>query len=228
MNKKTRDFLIDYLPIILLAPMIVVSGVIAKQAVYKILPAVFSLFIVLLGSKLYRAAFLLGAANCLLYSVGYFMEGLYGSLVSTLVISAPLQIVSWFMWKRSAYKQATLFRVLKPRWYPLLALGIAALWGGMLFFSNRAGNANDLIVLDSLLFALGLTISVLSVFACVESCVLNILNCALNCVMWAILTARNVRGVTYLLIALYTVFRTSLALAACLKMYREQKKEALP
>ena len=121
MNKKTKAFLIDYLPILILAPVIIVGGVLAKQAVYKIIPAVATLFIVLLSSKLYRVAFLLGAANCILYSIGYFADGLYGSLLSTLAIGAPLQVISWFLWKRSAYKQATVFRVGKPRWYPLLA-----------------------------------------------------------------------------------------------------------
>ncbi|MCL1952425.1 MAG: nicotinamide mononucleotide transporter [Oscillospiraceae bacterium] len=223
MNQKTKAFLLDYLPILVLAPLIVAGGIIEKQAVYKIIPAVVSLFATLLMSKLYRAAFLLGAANCVLYSVGYFMEGLYGSLLSALVVSAPLQVVSFILWKRSAYKQATVFRVMKARWYPLLAAAVAALWGGMLWGSKRAGGANGMIALDALLFALGLAVTVLLMLAFVEGYALNILNCVLNSVMWAVLTARSPRSVTYLLIALYTVFRTALALASCLKMYRAQR-----
>ena len=227
MDQKTKAFLVDYLPILALAPVIIAGGVLAKQAVYKIIPAVATLFVVLLSSKLYRAAFLLGAANCILYSAGYFVDGLYGSLLSTLAVSAPLQVISFFLWKRSAYKQATVFRVFRPRWYPLLAVAVAALWGGMLYGSNRAGGANGMIVLDSLLFALGLAVSVLLTFAFVEGYALNILNCVLNAVMWCVLTARNARDVTYLLIALYMVFRTALALIACLKMYRTQRAERM-
>lgn len=225
MNKKAKAFLIDYLPILVLTPVIIAGGVLAKQAVHKIIPAVATLFIVLLSSKLYRIAFLLGAANCILYSIGYLADGLYGSLLSTLAIGAPLQVISWFLWKRNAYKQATVFRVMKPRWYPLLAAAVAALWGGMLWGSNRAGGANGMIALDSLLFALGLAVTVLMMLAFVEGYALNILNCVLTSVMWGILTARNARDVTYLLIALYTVFRTSLALIACLKMVRTQRAE---
>ena len=227
LNKKAKAFLIDYLPILILAPVIIASGLIAKQAVYKIIPAVATLFIVLLSSKLYRIAFLLGAANCVLYSVGYFVDGLYGSLASTLIVSAPLQVISWFLWKRNAYKQATVFRTIKPRYYPLLAAAVAALWGGMLYGSNKAGGANGMIVLDSLLFALGLAVTILIMLAFVEGYALNILSCALTAVMWGVLTARNARDVTYLLIALYTVFRTSLALIACLKMRRAQRAEKM-
>jgi len=223
MKPKTKAFLVDYLPILLLAPLIVAGGIIEKQAAYKIIPAVATLFIVLLSSKLYRVAFLLGAANCLLYSVGYFMEGLYGSLLSTLAIGAPLQVISWFLWKRNAYQQATVFRVLKARWYPLLALGVAALWGGMLYGSRKAGGASEMIVLDALLFALGLVVTVLTMLAFVEGYALNILNCALTAAMWCVLTVRDPRSVTYLLISLYTVFRTTLALLNCLRMRRAQR-----
>lgn len=225
MTAKAKGFLMDYVPIILLTPAIVVSGVLAGQAAYKIIPAVVTLFVVLLSSKLYRVAFLLGAANCILYSVGYFVDGLYGSVVSCLVISAPLQVLSWFLWKRSAYKQATLFRRMKGYFYPLIVIATAALAVGMLCVSNRAGGANGMIALDSVLFALGLAVSVLLTFAYVEGYVLNLLSCVLTVVMWAILAARNIRDVTYLLVSLYNVFRVSIALAACVRMYREQQGE---
>ena len=223
MNKKTKAFLIDYLPIIVLAPVIVASGVLAEQAAYKIIPAVVTLFVVLLSSKLYRVAFLLGAANCVLYSIGHMADGLYGSVASTLLISAQLQVASFFLWKRNAYKQATIFRRIRPRWYPLLAAGTAALAAGMLLVSNKAGGANGMIVLDSVIFALGLAITVLLMLAYVEGYALNILSCVLCVAMWGILTVQNIRDVTYLLVALYNVFRTSLALHACQNMYRAQR-----
>ena len=225
MTAKAKSFLMDYIPILLLTPAIVVSGAAAGQAAYKILPAVATLFVVLLSSKLYRVAFLLGAANCVLYSVGYFVDGLYGSVVSCLVISAPLQVLSWFLWRRNAYKQATIFRRMKPWLYPFVAMAAAALTFGMLYVSNRAGGANGMIALDCALFALGLVVSVLLTFAFVEGFVLNLLSCALTVIMWAILAARNIRDVTYLLVSLYNVFRVSLALAACVKMYRVQQLE---
>ena len=227
MNTKAKAFLVDYLPILLLAPVIIGSGALAGQAVYKIIPAVVTLFVVLLSSKLYRIAFLLGAANCILYSIGYFADGLYGSVLSTLVTGVPLQVIGFFLWKRNAYKQATVFRVLKARWYPLLAAAVAALWAGVLYGANRAGGANAMIALDSLLFALGLAITVLMMLAFVEGYALNILNCALTSLMFAVLTAHSTRNVTYLLVALYTVFRTSLALVNCLKMVRTQRAERL-
>jgi len=226
MTAKAKGFLMDYAPILLLTPAIVVSGVLAGQAAYKIIPAVVTLFVVLLSSKLYRAAFLLGAANCVLYSVGFFVDGLYGSLVSCLVISAPLQVLSWFLWKRSAYKQATMFRRMKGYFYPVIVMATAALALGMLYVSNRAGGANGMIALDSVLFALGLAVSVLLTFAYVEGYVINLLSCALSIVMWAVLAARNIRDVTYLLVSLYNVFRVSIALAACVRMYREQQGES--
>jgi nicotinamide mononucleotide transporter len=225
LHKKAKALLIDYLPVALLAPAIVAGGVLAKQAAYKIIPAVASLFIVLLASKLYRVSFLLGAANCLLYSAGYFMEGLYGSLLSTLAVGAPLQVISWFLWKRSSYKQATVFRRLRRWHYPLLAVGIAALWAGILYGSARVGGANGMIVLDSCLFALGLAVTVLTMFAFVEGYALNILACALTAVMWGVLTVRNTRDVTYLLISLYNLYRVCLALANCARMYRAQQRE---
>ena len=232
MNQKTKSFLADYLPILLLAPLIIVSGLLAKQAVIKIIPAVGTLFIVLLSSKLYRVAFLLGAANCVLYSVGFFADGLYGSLVSTLLVSAPLQIASFFLWKRRAYKQATVFRVMKPGWYPPLIIMLAALWWGMLKYGSKwlallnKDKVSDMISLDSLLFALGLVVTVLLMFAFVEGYALNLVSCVLSCVMWGVLMARDMSNVTYLLISLYTTYRISIALVKSINMYRAQRAQA--
>ena len=154
-TKKTwLNFLFDYVPIVLVASVIIVSGVLTGQAVYKIIPAVVSLFTLLLKAKLYRIAFLVTAANCVLYSVGFYLDGLYGSLASTLLMTAPLSLVTYFMWKKKAYKQATIFKRFKAGHYFIVIAVTAAVGAGMYFISLQAGGANSMILLDSLLFSL--------------------------------------------------------------------------
>ena len=75
------------------------------QKFIKVLPVVVSLFVVLLSAHANRYTFLIGAVNSVIYSVGYIMERLYASVASALLLSFPIQIVSFVLWKKRRLPQ---------------------------------------------------------------------------------------------------------------------------
>ena len=85
-------------------------GIKTGQSFIKLLPTLITPFVMLLSSRVNRWTFIIGGCNSVIYSVGFFLGGLYGSALSALFVSAPLQFYSFFAWKKHAYKQATEFK----------------------------------------------------------------------------------------------------------------------
>ena len=73
----------------------------------------YSLVVFLLASRANKYNYLLGAINSVIYSIGFFMEGLYAGVISALVFSFGLQIITFFRWNKNSYKQQNVLVPLK-------------------------------------------------------------------------------------------------------------------
>ena len=95
MEKGKIKNIIDYILLGVAFVAILVLGIIEKQDVIKIIPALFGLIVYMLASKAFRIAYLFGAINSAIYSVGYFMMGLYGNAFVNLCLYVPIQIFTF-------------------------------------------------------------------------------------------------------------------------------------
>ena len=83
------------------------------------------------------------------------MERLYASVASALLLSFPIQIVSFVLWKKRSYRKTSRnIRTIPPRNYLWLVPLFAALWGGFFWLFSAVGSSNT--ILDNTIFILGI------------------------------------------------------------------------
>ena len=121
---KTRKWLINYIPTLLAAALILYFAVAREQSALKTLPTLVTLCVQLLLVSANRYAFLLGGLNALIYGAAYFSEGLYFSMVSAVLISAPIQLFSFIRWGKNRRKDnsTALKRLSRRAWCFIVAV----------------------------------------------------------------------------------------------------------
>ena len=220
---SAKEIWLDYVPMFVCAALILFFAILKEQTVIKTLPTLITLVVQLLLVRANRFAFLLGAANSLIYGVAYWTEDLYFSMISTVLISAPIQIYSFFHWRAHSGGLHTRLRLLPlPRLLIILLLTL----GGwlMLYFSCKSLFATAAYPLwDSLLFVLGITISLLVARRAVESQYINLISCVISIVIWILLTVRTPGDINYVIISFYNLFRVAQAAVSWTRQYLRDK-----
>ena len=143
MKLNKRNLFIDYIPMFLTAALIVFFSIIRHQSFLKTLPTLVTLIVQILLSRANRFGFLLGSINALIYGISYFDEELYFSLISAVLISAPIQFYSFFNWSKkqiSANRTELKILTVKMR-IAIIAVTIVAWLTVFLGFSGLFKNA---------------------------------------------------------------------------------------
>ncbi|MBQ9132514.1 MAG: nicotinamide mononucleotide transporter, partial [Clostridia bacterium] len=152
---KTKEFLKKYLLLILFAIMIIVVSIINQQSFIKTLPTLVTLIVQVLLVAADRKAFMLGGLNSILYGLSYILDGVYFSAIYAFLISFPVQIYSFFNWKRNSANNKVQFKVLGKIKLPITIALILAMWAGVYLGLSRFFVDATLPIVDTLLFTLG-------------------------------------------------------------------------
>ncbi|MBQ8894430.1 MAG: nicotinamide mononucleotide transporter [Clostridia bacterium] len=196
---------IDYIPAAATAVLIIFFAVWRQQSPVKTLPTLITLAVQVLNAHADRRAFLLGAANSLLYGLAYYMEGIYFSMISAVLISAPMQIYSYFNWRRHSHGSRPALKML-GRQRVLLVIGLTlAGWGIcclMPFFRSGSFPA-----VDALSFAVGITVTLLVARRYVDSQFFGMANSIIGLTLWILLAVRDPANLNYVVISAYNLFR---------------------
>ena len=224
MNRK--KFWLEWVPIGICAVAILICAFVFGQKWYKVLPTLNTLIILLLSARVDRRSFLLGGINAAFYGIGYFTEGLYFSVINCLLVSMPLQLFSFFNWKKHSDGASTKLRSLgwKGEIVVLSSTALGCLlcyWFLLPFFAGEKQAA-----LDIFLFVIGLVITVLSMLRYVEAPYYNLISSVANLVMWMLICAGNIADLNYLIMATYSLFRVVQSVVTWTKQYQKGKKEA--
>ena len=217
-----NKILFEYLPMAFTFIGIVVCAIVFKQRVINTLPVCFSLLIMLFNARANRIGFLLGAANSMIYLVGYFSERLYGTVGST-IVGAIIQVLSFFQWKRKSYKgNSTHFRVLTSGWRIFWLAVILLAWAITVFVLWKL-NANQAL-LDGLTLVFGLILPISDMFAVIDGLPLKVLSQVIQLITWIMIVLKgNISNLTYVFIMLYNVYMVSRLSLRWISLYREQK-----
>jgi nicotinamide riboside transporter PnuC len=202
-----RELLVDYLPTALVGILIVIFAILKEQTLLKTLPTLITLVVLIMSVRANRYAFLVGASNCVLYTMAYLSEGLIFSAINAFLVSMPIQLFSFFVWSR--HKEGrTQSALVRMRWWQLLVsiLAIFPAWAGS-FFGLGAFFEGNMAILDSLIFVLGILISVLIAFRFIEGQYFNVVSCLLNLAMFIMLCIESPDNVNFLIISVYNLFR---------------------
>ena len=216
---------LEWVPIGVCAVAILTCAFVFGQKWYKVLPTLNTLIILLLSARVDRRSFLLGGLNAAFYGVGYFTEGLYFSVINCLLVSMPLQLFSFFNWKKHADGNSTKLRTLGWKGeivvVSLTVVGcLCCHWFLLPFFAGEKQAA-----LDIFLFVIGLVITVLSMLRYVEAPYYNLISSMANLVMWILICTQNIADLNYLIMAAYSFFRVVQSAINWTKQYQKGKKE---
>ena len=236
MEKNTKTLIKNVIDYVLLGSAfvaILVIGIIEKQDVIKLIPALFGLVVYMLASKAFRIAYLFGALNSAVYSIGYFMMGLYGNAFVNLVLYVPLQIFTFIQWSKKKYKQATEFKRLPVKFEILLFAGAVLAWGICWFVLTLIPGSSSVPAFDAIGTILGPITAVITMFALMETIGYELIASGSGIVMWIILittSAMNGEGladITYLISNCFTVYCQICKTFTWTKLYKEQQLQKL-
>lgn len=223
---KTRTWLINYIPTMMAAALILYFAAVREQSPLKTIPTLVTLCVQLLNVAANRYAFLLGGTNALLYGVAYFSEGLYFSTVSAVLISAPIQLFSFIRWgKNRRTDNSTALKRLSGRAWCIVIASIAAGFAFCYFLLSPFFAGANYPLLDTLCFTLGIVVSLLAAFRYVESQYISAVSSCLSIVMWVMIARSAPENLNYVIISLYNCFRITQAAYRWTKTYARQTKE---
>lgn len=214
-----------YLPLGGAFILIVTLGIITKQSFIKLLPALVTLGVNLMVARVNRAAFLIGATNCILYSIGYFQEGLYGSAGSALLYSLPLQLVSYFTWRKNKYGSARVIKTLGAVGRTVTAVSLVGMSLGAAFVLTKISSSSQP-MLDGAVFVLGLFATVYIMLGYIEGVVVNVISVTVSVTMWlTIVLSGKTENITYVVLNLYNLYMIILSLVNWIRLYKKQRSE---
>ncbi|MBQ8409466.1 MAG: nicotinamide mononucleotide transporter [Clostridia bacterium] len=225
MKITKRELWIDYVPTALAAVLIIVFAVLKEQTFLKTLPTLITLVVLIMSVRANRFAFLVGASNCVLYTIAYMGEGLYFSAASAFLVSLPIQVFSFFHWSRhkEGKTRSTLVRM-KPWLLISSTVAIFPAWIGC-YFGLSAFITGNYPVIDSLVFVLGILISALIAFRFVEGQYFNLASCLISLGMWIAICVDDPSNINFLIISCYNLFRTVQAAVNWSLIYKRSNNE---
>lgn len=207
------------------AMLITVTGIAFRQSFINILPLYISLFVSLMQSRVNRIAYLIGAANSILYAIVYIHFKLYASAVYAVLFSCFLQLATYFLWSSRSFGKATVFRAMKGWQRAILATGFVVAWTIVWFILPATDSVHRIFDISSSL--LGMLNTVLTMLAFIEYVPLMILGQFVNIGLYISMLRDNPAQITYLIYALFSLSCQILALKKVLFLYRQQNAQKI-
>ena len=228
-NINHKKIWLECVPIGICAIAILTCAFVFKQKWYKVLPTLNTLIILLLSARVDRRSFLIGGLNAAFYGIGFFTEGLYFSVINCLLVSMPLQLFSFFNWKKHADGNSAKLRTLGWRGEAVVISSTVVgcqlcYWLLLPFFEG----GQQQVMLDIFLFVIGLVITVLALLRYVETPYYNLISAIANVVMWVSICTGNIANINYLIMAAYSLFRVAQSAITWTKQYQKSKKRGSP
>ena len=187
------------------------------------IPLFVSLFVKSFQSEANRIGSLIGAINAVIYTVAYLYMGVYVSAASSVFMSVPLQLATFFNWKKNAYKKTVIFKKMSVKMRIISLVVLFVLWGisaGVLTFFNY-----EYAIFDTVTFLLGLAVSILTMLAYIEYTYLWIVSAVTGLIVNIQMVINNPKEITYLIYGVYALYCVIVAFINVQKFYKEQQSE---
>ncbi|MBQ8351872.1 MAG: nicotinamide mononucleotide transporter [Clostridia bacterium] len=203
--------------------LITITAIVFKQHPFRFLPLCVSLIIYFLQARVSRYAYLLGSLNSIAYAIVYIGLGVYASAAQALLISFPLQMATFFMWRRRADGHSTRLRHLGGGGALLTLALFAAAWVAVYFVLRELGSASQ--ILDNTSTLLGVLIYILTMFSFIEYTYLQILSNIVGILLQISLMKENPGQITYVIQSACSCFFAVRAIFRANALYKKQQKE---
>ena len=221
MENKTKKALV--MPIIMgaAAVMITAAGVAFRQSPLRILPLYVSLVISLMQSRVSRYAPLIGSVNSLLYAAVYAYYHLYASMAYAVLVSCPLQVITFIRWSRHPWQGSTVLKKLTTKQRIAVSAGSVAVWVAVILILNQVGAAHSL--LDTTTTILGILATVLTMLSYIEYTVLMLAGQVCSICLYIAMLEKNPEQLTYLIFSVYALICAAAAFLKTREIYKIQR-----
>ena len=201
---------------------ILVAGILCKQEFFLMIPLFVSLFVMSFQSEANRIGPLIGSINSLIYTAAYIYMGVYASAASAVLFSFPIQLMTFFRWKKNAYKKTAVFRKMTTKMRIIWSGLFLVAWGiiAVIFMHLDYEYA----ILDSCTLLFGFVIPVLTMLAYIEYTYLWIIQCVLGVFLNIQMVINDPKETTYLIYGVYALYCVIGAFISVQKFYKEQQK----
>ena len=203
---------------------ILVAGIVCKQHFLLMVPLFISLFVMAFQSEANRYGALAGAINSLIYTAAYIYMGVYASAASAVLFSFPMQLMTFFNWRKNAYKKTVIFKRMSKKMRLLSSLSLLLVWAVVAFVFIKLNY--EYAVLDSISFLLGFVVPVLTMLAFIEYTYLWIVQAIVGLLLSVQMVIVDYRQTTYLIYSVYCFYCIICAFINVRKFYREQQTTA--
>lgn len=201
---------------------ILIAGVVFKQEFFLMIPLFVSLFVMSFQSEANRIGPLIGSINSIIYTVAYIYMGVYASAASAILFSFPIQLMTFFRWKKNAYNKTAIFRKMTTKMRVGWSIAFLVLWGiiAVIFMQLDYEYA----ILDSCTLLFGFVIPILTMLAYIEYTYLWIIQCILGVFLNIQMVINDPKETTYLIYGVYALYCVIGAFISVQKFYKEQQK----
>ncbi|MDR2201931.1 MAG: nicotinamide riboside transporter PnuC, partial [Clostridiales bacterium] len=198
------------------------ASVFVKPLWYKALPCFVTVAVLYLSANANKYSYLLGAANSVLYTVVYVVNGLYGGAVSGFLQGVMLQAAIFVKWSLSpGVKKKPVIKFLGKRNEAVVWAAMLGLWAAAYFVLRTLNGSNAL--LDALGFSLGIASFFMTIRAYAETWHIGMASYALQVVLWSVRIAADIRELPLLIISVYGLIKSVEGLLSWRKIRREQQ-----
>ncbi len=201
---------------------ILVAGVLCKQEFFLMIPLFVSLFVMAFQSEANRRGPLIGSINSLIYTAAYIYMGVYASAASAILFSFPVQLMTFFRWKKNAYKKTAIFRKMTTKMRVGWSVAFFVVWGIMAAVFMHFDY--EYAILDSCSFIFGFVIPFLTMLAYIEYTYLWIIQCVVGVFLNIQMVINDYKETTYLIYGIYALYCVIGAFINVHKFYKEQQK----
>jgi nicotinamide riboside transporter PnuC len=202
---------------------ILVAGILTKQQFFLMIPLFVSLFVMAFQSEANRVGALIGSINSLIYTAAYIYMGVYASAASSLLFSFPVQLMTFFRWKKNAYKKTVVFRRMSTKVRVLASLGFVALWIALAVIFIKMDY--EYAILDSGSFLMGFITPVLTMLAYIEYTYLWLVSAVVGLLLSVQMVVNDYKETTYLIYSVYCAYCIICAFINVRKFYNEQQSQ---
>ena len=203
---------------------ILIAGILCKQEFFLMIPLFVSLFVMSFQSEANRLGPLIGSINSLIYTAAYIYMGVYASAASAILFSFPIQLMTFFRWKKNAYKKTktVIFRKMTTKMRIVWSALFLVAWGIIAAIFMHLDY--EYAILDSCTLLFGFVIPVLTMLAYIEYTYLWIVQCVLGVFLNIQMVINDPKETTYLIYGVYALYCVIGAFINVQKFYKEQQK----
>lgn len=201
---------------------ILVAGILYKQEFFLMIPLFVSLFVMSFQSEANRIGPLIGSINSLIYTAAYIYMGVYASAASAILFSFPVQLMTFFRWKKNAYKKTAIFRKMTTKMRIIRSIAFVVAWGVIAVIFKQLDY--EYAILDSCTLIFGFVIPVLTMLAYIEYTYLWIVQCIVGVFLNIQMVINDPKETTYLIYGVYALICVIGAFINVQKFYKEQQK----